>query len=762
MIGTPPGALDAPFVQPRRPPATRRLSVRAAPADHGRMRRIAQLCERLRSLTITPDAEGAFDDARRRVVERTPRSERRVDLAMAAAFLVAATALALAAPPAPRRRRHRRRARRSPSRSSPAWRSTSRWASPCRPSSPWCRCCSCFRPGSCRCSSASRSSSRAIVDALTGPRHLERIARGFCDAWFSLAPATVFVLGSVDGVHAADWPWWLAAFAAQLGLDMLVSSFGEWLRAGRWPRLHLRELGVVAFVDGALAPIGLLVAVVAADAPVALLAVLPLGALIAALAQERRHRLEQAVELGDAYQGVALLLGEVIEDDDHYTGEHSRGVVQLSSEIAQELGLGERDRRLVEFGALLHDVGKVRVPNEIINKAGPLDDDEWAIMRRHTIDGEAMLARVGGMMQEVGRIVRGSHEDWDGTGYPDGLAGEEIPLASRIVSCADAYSAMTTDRSYRKALGHAGRGRRAPALRGHAVRPARRRGRDPRRRPRGRAGAAGAARRPRGRRGRRGVARLRSAGAGDPLPSPRRMSRDARPSALRLRPARRGTSTSCARRSSRAPSRVPQRGQTPSRRRAGMTLPVWTPPPAIAERFAARIALRRRSSSLLGQVVGAAGSGRSARARAPRRPAGCPTPASTAWSMIRAFTGMRLRATRARKSLREISAASGPRRSIAGSRRTRPRRRLSRSVIAPPSSNAIEKRSQRSRSTRGRGSPASSPSTTIRPAIPRWMPSAGPSSDVSHHIDFPRRSALTSERPTSASAISPGACGRQT
>ena len=417
------------------------------------MRRIAQLCERLRSLTITPDAEGAFDDARRRVVERTPRSERRVDLAMAAAFLVAATALALAAPPAPV-------AAGTAVALVLALAVLSRveidlalgFAVPTElavvpmlfllP------------PGVVPLLVGVALVLTRIVDALTGPRHLERIARGCCDAWFSLAPATVFVLGSVDGVHAADWPWWLAAFAAQLGLDMLVSSFGEWLRAGRWPRLHLRELGVVAFVDGALAPIGLLVAVVAADTPVALLAVLPLGALIAALAQERRHRLEQAVELGDAYQGVALLLGEVIEDDDHYTGEHSRGVVQLSSEIAQELGLGERDQRLVEFGALLHDVGKVRVPNEIINKAGPLDDDEWAIMRRHTIDGEAMLARVGGMMQEVGRIVRGSHEDWDGTGYPDGLAGEEIPLASRIVSCADAYSAMTTDRSYRKALGH--------------------------------------------------------------------------------------------------------------------------------------------------------------------------------------------------------------------------------------------------------------------------------------------------------------------
>jgi putative nucleotidyltransferase with HDIG domain len=277
---------------------------------------------------------------------------------------------------------------------------------------------------------------------------------GLCDAWYALGPATVFAVGSVDGVHAADWPWWVLAFAAQLGVDTLMSSVVAWLEAGRWPKLHVRELAVVWLVDAALSPIGLLAAAVAVDDPVAVLGVLPLAALIAALAQERRYRLEQEVELSSAYQGVALLLGEVIEDDDHYTGEHSRGVVELSVEIAKEMGLGERDQRLVEFGALLHDVGKLQVPNEIINKPGPLDDDEWAIMRRHTIDGEAMLARVGGMMHEVGRIVRGSHEDWDGTGYPDGLAGDAIPLPSRIVSCADAYSAMTTDRSYRRALGH--------------------------------------------------------------------------------------------------------------------------------------------------------------------------------------------------------------------------------------------------------------------------------------------------------------------
>jgi putative nucleotidyltransferase with HDIG domain len=418
-----------------------------------RMRRLSQLRERLRALTITPGTEGAFDDARKRLAERPPRHEQRVDNAMALVFLTAASALAAVAPAT-------QVAAGTATALVVALAVLSRveidlalgFAVPTElavvpmlfllP------------PAYVPLLVAAGLMLGRAVDVVVARRHPERLVRGLCDAWFVLAPAAVFVAGSVDGVHAADWPWWLLAFAAQIGVDALVSSVGEWLRAGRWPRLHMRELGVVAFVDGALAPIGLLVAAVAADAPLALVAVVPLGALIAALAQERKARLEQAVELSSAYQGVALLLGEVIEDDDHYTGEHSRGVVALSVEIAQELGMTERDQRLVEFGALLHDVGKLRVPNEIINKPGPLDDDEWAIMRRHTIDGEAMLAPVGGMMHEVGRIVRGSHEDWDGTGYPDGLAGEQIPLASRIVSCADAYSAMTTDRSYRKALGH--------------------------------------------------------------------------------------------------------------------------------------------------------------------------------------------------------------------------------------------------------------------------------------------------------------------
>src|SRR3954454_22874110 len=192
-----------------------------------------------------------------------------------------------------------------------------------------------------------------------------------------------------------------------------------------------------------------------------------------------------------------------------------------------------------------------------------------------------------------------------------------------------------------------------------------------------------------------------------------------------------------------------------------MNRPVWTPPLAMAERFAARIALRRRSSSASASAfAGRLGSIAAFHSASSARR--LPTPAMTDWSMIRDLIAMRLRETRARKSARETSAASGPRRSMTGSSRTRPSRRLSRNASRPPSAKRSSKRSQILRSRLGTRSPASSSSTTIRPAIPRCRPSVGPSPEVSHHIDLPRRSAVRSSRPTSASAISPGACGRQT
>jgi HD-GYP domain-containing protein (c-di-GMP phosphodiesterase class II) len=173
--------------------------------------------------------------------------------------------------------------------------------------------------------------------------------------------------------------------------------------------------------------------------------------LFSTFSKERQQRIDNALELSNAYRGTAMLLGDVIEADDEYTGSHSRDVVDLVVGVADRLELDPIARRRAEFAALLHDVGKVKIPAEIINKAGPLGDAEWEIMKTHTVLGEQMLDQIGGLLGEVGRIVRSCHERWDGTGYPDGLAGEGIPLEARIVCACDAWSAMTTDRSYRKA-----------------------------------------------------------------------------------------------------------------------------------------------------------------------------------------------------------------------------------------------------------------------------------------------------------------------
>jgi HD-GYP domain-containing protein (c-di-GMP phosphodiesterase class II) len=181
---------------------------------------------------------------------------------------------------------------------------------------------------------------------------------------------------------------------------------------------------------------------------------LPLMGLLVYFSRERKARIDHALELSHAYRGTALLLGDMVEADDAYTGLHSQDVVELVVDVADHLGLDADARRQAELTALLHDVGKVKIPNEIINKAGPLTPAERAVINTHTIEGERMLETVGGLLAQVGRLVRSCHERWDGGGYPDGLAGEEIPLVARIVCACDAFSAMTTDRSYRPAISH--------------------------------------------------------------------------------------------------------------------------------------------------------------------------------------------------------------------------------------------------------------------------------------------------------------------
>jgi putative nucleotidyltransferase with HDIG domain len=132
---------------------------------------------------------------------------------------------------------------------------------------------------------------------------------------------------------------------------------------------------------------------------------------------------------------------------DGSTGEHSDRVVELACRIGERLGLEKRELR---FAARLHDIGKVGVPDAVLFKAGPLEDDEREVIQHHAVAGAALIGEIPGL-EAVARIVRHHHENYDGNGYPDGLSGRDIPLASRILSVADAHTAMTEDRPYRRA-----------------------------------------------------------------------------------------------------------------------------------------------------------------------------------------------------------------------------------------------------------------------------------------------------------------------
>jgi HD-GYP domain-containing protein (c-di-GMP phosphodiesterase class II) len=293
-----------------------------------------------------------------------------------------------------------------------------------------------------------------LPDILRGQAPVSRLMICISNAWFAIGPAFLFAAAGdpVDVRRAAALlP---AAVAVQIVVDFWSSALRERAVHASDLKGQLADSAWVYVVDLLLTPLGLMAALAAADHPRWLILLVGPFAILGFFAGERRRRLEQLQELNRAYRGTALVLGDVIEGDDAYTGAHSRGVVTLSLEVGAKLRLSDHRLRNLEFGALLHDVGKVAVPNAIINKPGPLDQAEWALMRTHTIAGQEMLERIGGFMREVGVIVRASHERWDGGGYPDGLAGEAIPLEARVIAVCDTYHAMTTTRSYRPALSH--------------------------------------------------------------------------------------------------------------------------------------------------------------------------------------------------------------------------------------------------------------------------------------------------------------------
>ena len=288
---------------------------------------------------------------------------------------------------------------------------------------------------------------QAFGGHLAPTRALARVA----DSFYSLGPALVLVLFGGQVFSWASWPLYLLAFLAQIVFDAAAGLTRTWFAERVRPSDQLPMLWLYA-TDACLSCIGLLVAASAVEHLGLILLTLPLICLLWLLARERRQRLDFGLALSTAYRGTATLLGYMVEADDQYTGAHSRDVVDLSRSAAAAIGLGAPQRRAVEYVAMLHDVGKIFVPKEILHKPGELNAYEWEVMRQHTIQGERILNQVGGALARVARFVRSSHEHYDGHGYPDGLAGESIPIESRIVTACDAYSAMTTDRPYRAAM----------------------------------------------------------------------------------------------------------------------------------------------------------------------------------------------------------------------------------------------------------------------------------------------------------------------
>ncbi|HET9520049.1 MAG TPA: HD domain-containing phosphohydrolase [Candidatus Limnocylindrales bacterium] len=165
-----------------------------------------------------------------------------------------------------------------------------------------------------------------------------------------------------------------------------------------------------------------------------------------------RHEALQYRFVTPILDGVALALTAAIEARDLETGAHCMQLGSMGEQVARLMGLSEQERTTIRIGGYLHDVGKIAIADRILLKPGPLTEEEYLEMQRHAAIGAAIV-QTHEAMTEIARIVHHHHERFDGRGYPDRLAGNEIPLGARIISVADAFSAMTNDRVYRRAIG---------------------------------------------------------------------------------------------------------------------------------------------------------------------------------------------------------------------------------------------------------------------------------------------------------------------
>jgi putative nucleotidyltransferase with HDIG domain len=162
-------------------------------------------------------------------------------------------------------------------------------------------------------------------------------------------------------------------------------------------------------------------------------------------------QMEALKQLEDAYDGTLRALGLALEFRDHETQGHTKRVVAWSDQLAQDVGLDASMRKYLRWGAYLHDIGKLSISDNILRKPDKLNEEEWEIMKSHVVKGWEMLSRVPFLPQETLEVVRHHHENWDGSGYPDGLKGQDIPILARIFAVVDTFDALYSPRPYKRA-----------------------------------------------------------------------------------------------------------------------------------------------------------------------------------------------------------------------------------------------------------------------------------------------------------------------
>ena len=303
---------------------------------------------------------------------------------------------------------------------------------------------------------------QSLTDALTELGNRRRLLRDL-DATFASGSEALLVLFDLDGFKAYNDTYGHPAGDAllqRLGGRLASSVVGR----GAAYRLGGDEFCVLADVRSdaldafiaatvdALSERGDGFDVVPSHGEVRLLTDVASTAEALREADHRMYARKSTSRTSAGRQSTDVLLS-VLRERNPDLSDHVDGVAALCDEVAERLGLRPEERSALAQAAVLHDIGKAAIPDAIIDKPGPLDADEWAFMRRHTLIGERILVAAPSLACAA-LLVRASHERYDGGGYPDGLAGEEIPLGARIILACDAYDAMTSDRAYRRAMSH--------------------------------------------------------------------------------------------------------------------------------------------------------------------------------------------------------------------------------------------------------------------------------------------------------------------